>query len=58
MLYFKCIANIIYFYNRYSCHNVKIEYKIGKDIITNLDIIDEKNLIFLRPSLKNLRKTK
>ena len=35
--------------------NIKIKYKIGTEIITNIDILNEKNyLIFLRPSLKNL----
>ena len=34
---------------------IKIKYKIGKEIITNTDIINEKNyLIFLRPNLKNI----
>ena len=34
---------------------IKIKYKIGEKIITNLDIIYEKNyLIFLRPDLKEL----
>ncbi len=35
--------------------SVKIKYKVGDEIITNTDIIKEKNyLIFLRPELKNL----
>ena len=35
--------------------NIKIKYKIGTEIITNIDILSEKDyLIFLRPSLKNL----
>ena len=34
---------------------IEIKYKIGDEIITNFDILNEKNyLIFLRPSLKNL----
>ena len=34
---------------------IKIKYKIGEEILTNIDIFDEKNyLIFLRPNLKNL----
>ena len=34
---------------------IKIEYKIGDEIVTNIDILDEINyLIFLRPNLKNL----
>ena len=36
---------------------LKIKYKIGDEIITNIDILNEKNyLIFLRPNLKNLKK--
>tara|TARA_B100001027_G_scaffold94143_1_gene64598 strand:+ start:2645 stop:3511 length:867 start_codon:yes stop_codon:yes gene_type:complete len=35
--------------------NIEIKYKIGEQIITNIDIINEKNyLMFLRPDLKNL----
>jgi len=35
---------------------IEIRYKIGDEIVTNLDIIDErKYLIFLRPSLKVLK---
>jgi len=34
---------------------IQIKYKVGDEIITNIDIINEKNyLIFLRPNLKNL----
>ena len=34
---------------------VNIKYKVGDQIITNLDILDEKNyLIFLRPELKEI----
>ncbi len=34
---------------------IKIKYKIGEEIITNIDIINEKNyLTFLRPNLKEL----
>ena len=34
---------------------VEIKYKIGEQIITNIDILNEKNyLIFLRPDLKNI----
>ena len=34
---------------------IKIKYKIGKEIITNIDILKEKIiLIFLRPNLKNI----
>tara|TARA_Y100000591_G_C21804877_1_gene684234 strand:+ start:30 stop:956 length:927 start_codon:yes stop_codon:yes gene_type:complete len=36
---------------------IKIKYKIGDEIITNIDIINERQyLIFLRPELKNLSK--
>ena len=34
---------------------IQIKYKVGDEIITNIDIINEKNyLIFLRPNLKEL----
>ena len=37
--------------------NIYIKFKIGDEIITNIDIIDEKNyLIFLRPKLSTLPK--
>ena len=36
---------------------IKIKYKIGEEIITNIDIINERQyLFFLRPELKNLSK--
>lgn len=39
--------------NAYS--EISIKYKIGNEIITNVDILNEKNyLIFLRPNLNNL----
>ena len=35
--------------------NVKIKYKVGNEIVTNQDILNEQRyLLFLRPSLKNL----
>ena len=35
--------------------NIEIKYKIGDEIITNIDILNEKKyLIFLRPGLKNI----
>ena len=35
--------------------NINIKFKIDNEIITNIDILNEKKyLIFLRPSLKNL----
>ena len=41
--------------NAYS--KIEIKYKIDNEIITNLDIIEEKKyLTFLRPNLKNLSK--
>ncbi len=54
------IRYIIYFfftiiYGQISYANIEIKYKIGDDIITNIDIYDEKNyLLFLRPNLNNL----
>lgn len=45
----------IFFYGQILHANIEIKYKIGDDIITNIDIYDEKNyLLFLRPNLKNL----
>ena len=38
-----------------SFSNIKIKYKIENEIITNIDIEEEKKyLIFLNPNLKNL----
>ena len=35
--------------------SIEIKFKIGNEIITNIDIINEKNyLIFLRPNLADL----
>ena len=46
----------IVFFNT-SNAQIKIEYKIGDKIVTNIDISDEVDyLIFLRPNLKNLTK--
>ncbi len=46
----------IVFFNT-SNAQIKIEYKIGDKIVTNIDISDEIDyLIFLRPNLKNLTK--
>ena len=53
---------LIFFYFFYNINNsansnIEIKYKIDDEIITNIDIIDEKNyLIFLRPNLKKLSK--
>jgi len=43
-------------YNFYQANSkIEIKYKIGDEIITNLDILDEvKYLVFLRPNLKGL----
>ena len=43
--------------NSIAYSKIQIKYKIDNEIITNLDIIEEKKyLIFLRPNLKNLSK--
>ena len=45
------IIFLIFFFNNAN-GNIKIKYKIGNEIVTNIDIINEKNyLIFLRPNL-------
>ena len=45
----------IFFINQTIQAQIKIKYKIGEEIITNIDIINERQyLIFLRPELKNL----
>ena len=53
--------NIIFFILFLSFINLKtnaqvnLKYKIGNQIISNIDILNEKNyLLFLRPELKNL----
>lgn len=49
------ISFFLLFQSLNSNAEIKIKYKIGEKIITNLDIIYEKNyLIFLRPNLKNI----
>ena len=46
---------IIFLINQALQAQIKIKYKIGEEIITNIDIINERQyLIFLRPELKNL----
>ncbi len=46
---------ILIFNNNELKAQIQIKYKIGEEIITNIDIINEKNyLIFLRPNLKEL----
>ena len=43
------------FCTTFSSANINIKYKIGDEIITNYDIINEKNyLVFLRPNLSKL----
>ncbi len=49
------ISLFLLFQSIYSYAEIKIKYKIGEKIITNIDIIHEKNyLIFLRPNLQEL----
>ena len=51
------LINFIFFPNLYSQENVYIELKIEDEIITNIDINNEKNyLIALNNNLKNLNK--
>ncbi len=52
--YFAFIALIITFSTSLNA-KIQIKYKIGDEIITNFDILEEKKyLLFLRPNLKNL----
>ena len=53
---FLIISIFIFFFNINQTHSkILIKYKIGDKIITNKDIINERNyLIFLRPGLKEL----
>lgn len=47
----------ILFYSNISQANIEIKYKIGENIITNIDILNEQNyLIFLRPGINKLSK--
>lgn len=47
----------ILFYSNLSQANIEIKYKIGENIITNIDILNEQNyLIFLRPGINKLSK--
>lgn len=49
------ITFIIFLFPNLVKAKVEIKYKIGEQIITNIDILNEKNyLIFLRPDLKNI----
>ena len=46
---------LIFFKSSVSFSQIQIKYKIGEEIITNVDILNErKYLIFLRPGLKEL----
>ena len=46
---------ILFLSSSYSNSTIQIKYKIGDEIITNFDILDEKKyLIFLRPNLSKL----
>ena len=59
MLKIKIIFFFILIFNLFNITNAEIyiKYKVGEEIITNIDIIEEKKyLIFLRPSLKDLSK--
>ena len=54
---FKFVFFIFIISSHFLCvkAEILIKYKIGNEIITNIDIDNEKNyLLFLRPSLKNL----
>ena len=54
LLYYLIIFLFILFPN-ISIGKIEIKYKIGDEIITNIDILNEKNyLFFLRPDLKNI----
>ncbi len=47
----------ILIYSNLSQANIEIKYKIGENIITNIDILNEQNyLIFLRPGINKLSK--
>ena len=49
---------LIFFKISVSFSQIQIKYKIGEEIITNVDILNErKYLIFLRPGLKELPET-
>ena len=48
------ITFIIFIFPNLVKAKVEIKYKIGDEIITNIDILNENYLIFLRPDLKNI----
>ena len=60
MLKIKIIFFFILIFNLFNITNTEIyiKYKVGEEIITNIDIIEEKISYFLRPSLKDLSKMK
>ena len=46
---------LVFFINFNIQADIKIKFKVGEDIITNIDILNEKNyLIFFRPNLSKL----
>ncbi len=46
---------LVFFVNFNIQADIKIKFKVGEDIITNIDILNEKNyLIFFRPNLSKL----
>ena len=57
MAKFKLFINflLVFFVNFKVQADIKIKFKVGEDIITNIDILNEKNyLIFFRPDLSKL----
>ena len=59
MLKIYLLIFLLFFTSNLNALNSKIDikFKIGDEVITNIDIKDEKNyLIFLRPSLNTLPK--
>ena len=50
------ILVLFFFYIESSLAKILIKYKVGDQIVTNFDILDEKKyLIFFRPSLSSLK---
>ena len=60
-MFVRVIILFLFIFNSHISYlkaEIKILYKIGNEIITNVDIINEKNyLIFLRPNLRSLSKS-
>ena len=50
------IIFLLVFFINFNIHaEIKIKFKVGEDIITNIDIFNEKNyLTFFRPDLSKL----